>query len=95
MRIGMIAGGLLAAGLLATGCGGADATMDEPSNLATREDALPPCDGDRQYDHVTYSDATYTTVTGGWHCYCGEGSGWVYGNFAGPYYLEVETGTCM
>ncbi len=94
MRIRTMAGGLLAAGLLAAGCGGVDTTMDEPSNLATREDALPPCDGG-YYDHLVYTDATYTTVKGGWHCHCGEYNGWVFGSFSGPYYQDVELGACF
>jgi hypothetical protein len=95
MRIRMSAGGLLAAALLAVGCGGVDTTLDEPSHLATRKDMLPPCDGERYYRHVVYSDESYTTEIGGWTCLCGEYNGWIYGSINSPYYQEFDLGVCM
>lgn len=94
MRIRTMTGGLLAAGLLSVGCGGVDTPMDEQSQLATRKDALPPCDGG-YYDHIVYSDATYTTPIGGWHCLCGDYNGWVFGSINSPYYQEFELGACF
>ncbi|NTX17103.1 hypothetical protein HUA74_23455 [Myxococcus sp. CA051A] len=62
-----IMGGLLAVGMLA-GCGGVD-NVGEDSQLGTRADELPFCEG---FSFVTYySDATYSVQVGHGDCSCG------------------------
>ncbi|MFP2903484.1 hypothetical protein ACLESD_00085 [Pyxidicoccus sp. 3LFB2] len=39
----IVGGMLLVAGLLFAGCGGAEVALEEPVELASREDALPYC----------------------------------------------------
>lgn len=68
----------LAMGLM-VGCGGSvedEATQEpSPSNLQTREDAIPDCAGETYYT-AYFSDATYSTQIGGRGCYCGSWSVW-------------------
>ncbi|PTL79977.1 hypothetical protein [Vitiosangium sp. GDMCC 1.1324] len=62
-----IFGGLLAVGLLA-GCGGVE-DVSEESQLSTRKDELPYCEG---FSFVRYySDATYSVEVGHGDCSCG------------------------
>lgn len=68
---------LLLAGLL-SGCGGAEADMQEASNLESREDALPACGG-RQYERIFYSEPEKINEVGWWYCDCGSSSAYVAG----------------
>jgi hypothetical protein len=77
MKNAMWAAGMsLAMGLL-VGCGGtvAEEATQESSNLATREDAIPDCQGETYYT-MYFSDSTYTTQIGGRGCYCGSWNSW-------------------
>ncbi len=69
MQARNIIGGLLATGLLLTGCGGAEATVEEEAALETREDALPYC-GNESYWIDFYSDAAHTKWVGYKYCEC-------------------------
>jgi hypothetical protein len=87
-----IIGALLAVGLLAAGCGGVDVPVEEQSNLGTRKDELPACNGEA-FERVFYSDAALTNEVGWWYCYCGESTAYVYGQWqSAPYsqYTYVE-----
>ncbi|MCY1040845.1 hypothetical protein OV208_05870 [Corallococcus sp. bb12-1] len=90
----MMSGAALAVGLMLSGCG-VDSTLDAEPDLATRKDELPPCEGDQQYSRVFYSDAAMTQEVGRWRCFCGEGSAWVSGHWAGvPYSQIIEVIDC-
>ncbi|MCY1015014.1 hypothetical protein [Pyxidicoccus sp. MSG2] len=88
-----VSGLLLAVGLLVGGCGVDDATGAQ-SNLETRKDELPSCYG-QSFTRQFYSDPGFTTMTGRWECYCGEGSAFVYGNWqAAPFYQDFNVQDC-
>ncbi|MFP2895027.1 hypothetical protein [Corallococcus sp. 4LFB] len=63
-------GSLLAVGFMALGCGGADLDPAglEP-RLATREDQVPACTGER-YRTLYYSDAAQSSIVGYEGCEC-------------------------
>ena len=77
-----IGSALLAVGLL-SGCGGAEAGLEEESvPLESREDSLPACNG-REYERIFYSEPEKINEVGWWYCYCGDSSAWVYGRTTG------------
>ncbi|RKH38658.1 hypothetical protein [Corallococcus sicarius] len=68
---------LMGVGLLA-GCGGVEADVDAPVDLATREDELPAC-GHQSYERVFYSEPEKINEVGWWICGCDSNTAWVYG----------------
>ena len=84
MRIKTLIGSaLLAVGLL-TGCGGAEADVEQEAMLATQEEAiaLPNCT--TQYWVDFYSDARKTNLVGQRVCRCGSPMAF-WGNIRAPY----------
>lgn len=89
----VVSGLLLAMGLLAGGCGGVDAT-DAQTDLSTRKDALPSCDG-LAFTRYWYSDPGLTNKVGEWRCYCGDNNAWVFGQWqSAPYYQDFNVEVC-
>jgi hypothetical protein len=87
---GFISGMLLAAGLLLAGCGGGEVAMEEPADLASREDALPYCGGGMPCSRgqtcvnnichrICNGPSDPSACTSGWQCCLG------YGNDYAPY----------
>ncbi|ATB33655.1 hypothetical protein [Melittangium boletus] len=74
-----IFGGVLGVALLAAGCGApVENPETETAPLSTREDALPACNGEA-YERAFYSDASKTNQVGGWECWCGSSSAYIWG----------------
>ncbi|ADO73773.1 hypothetical protein [Stigmatella aurantiaca] len=82
----VMGGVLLAVGWLSAGCGGAELDVTEPSNLATREDALPACGG-KTFFYDYYKDAALTQYSGSGWCNCGDTTMWLTGRMT--QYKEV------
>lgn len=85
-----IAGALLSVGMMMTGCGGAGVETAEPTDLTSREDALPDCRG-QDYEYTYYSDPGKTNVVGSRGCSCGA---WFRWGTTSSYY-DYYSGTCF
>ncbi|MCY1078773.1 hypothetical protein [Archangium lansingense] len=80
MQVKTVMGGmLLAVGLLSAGCGGVPLDETEPSQLSTREDALPACGG-MAFFYDYYKDAALTQYAGSGWCDCGDSTMWLSGS---------------
>ncbi|MFP2930325.1 hypothetical protein ACLESO_35040 [Pyxidicoccus sp. 3LG] len=86
MRVTRIVGSALLAAALLSGCGGAEAGVEEPAPVAEREDALLTCT--RQYWTRFYSNAQHTNLVGERRCVCGSAPAF-WGNIRTMYTEEV------
>lgn len=91
MRVKLL-GGMLLAGLFSVGCGGPVMEGEETSNLATRQDELPACNG-QEYERDFYSEPEHINLVGSWICTCGDSSAYIYGKTT-SYYEYTYRNTC-
>jgi hypothetical protein len=84
-------GTLLAVGFMALGCGGSDLDTSPHPEFATREDALPDCNG-QNYENTYYSDAAHTSIVGSNGCSCGA---WYRWGRTSAFHEYVDYGACF
>ncbi|MHA7630210.1 hypothetical protein [Corallococcus sp. M7] len=87
MRAAIIAG-MMAVGLLA-GCGTSEGDRELPTDIGTRQDALPDCNG-QDYVITYYEDPEHTIWRGEIICGCGFGDQSVLHGYRSAYFERVN-----
>ncbi len=92
MQVKRFVGSVFVVAGLLSGCGVEEASLEEPTALESREDALVPCYG-YAYNRIFYKEAAMINQVGEWYCICGEDGRRVYG-YATAYYKEPYRYAC-